>query len=357
MSPGESMKSAVLSVSFALLLAVAGLMLPASVQAQFGRAPTVKVASAEMRTMAPSMKIAGTVESRSSAVLAAEVEGRLVEVAEVGTRVEKGETVARIEDTALTLRVSELEAEIRRGESRIQYLNSELVRVERLAETNLAAVSQIDETRSDRDMALADLEVTRSRLEQLRDQIERTRIEAPFSGVVVERLARAGERAGSGAQVVRMVDPDALEVVARAPLRYYQFVDPGDAVEIAAGGQTFHAPLRSKVSVGGENLHVFELRLDIQQPLPVGQSVRVTIPTAAVSEVLAVPRDALVLRTTGATVFVVNEDDTARQVNVTTGNGQGDWIEIAGSVLPGERVVIRGNERLQTGQSVSVSES
>src|SRR5690625_7754033 len=77
MSPGESMKSAVLYVSFALLLTVGGLMFSASVQAQFGRAPTVKVASAEMRTMAPSMKIAGTVESRSNAILAAEVEGRL----------------------------------------------------------------------------------------------------------------------------------------------------------------------------------------------------------------------------------------------------------------------------------------
>src|SRR5690625_7959864 len=102
-----------------------------------------------------------------------------------------------------------------------------------------------------------------------------------------------------------MVVPDALVVVARAPLRYYQCVDPVDAVEIVAGGQTLYAPLRSKVSVGSENLHVFELRLDIQQPLPVGQSVRVTIPTAGVSEVLAVPRDALVLRTTGATVFVI----------------------------------------------------
>src|SRR5690625_1448645 len=343
---------------FALLVSVSmAALLPAAVGAQPGGAAPVKVALAEHREMTPAMQVPGTVLSRFDAVLSAEVDGRLLEVADVGTQVAKGDAVARIEDTALKLRKAELEADLRRGEARLSYLESALARVERLAETNLAAVSQIDETRSDRDMALADLEVTRSRLEQLRDQIERTRIEAPFSGVVVERLARAGERAGSGAQVVRMVDPDALEVVARAPLRYYQFVDPGDAVEIAAGGQTFHAPLRSKVSVGGENLHVFELRLDIQQPLPVGQSVRVTIPTAAVSEVLAVPRDALVLRTTGATVFVVNEDDTARQVNVTTGNGQGDWIEIAGSVLPGERVVIRGNERLQTGQSVSVSES
>src|SRR5690625_3328401 len=203
--------------TFALLVSVSrAARLSAAVSAQPGGAAPVEAAMAEHREMTPAMQVPGRVLSRFGAVLSAEVDGRLLEVADVGTRVSKGDAVARIEDTALKLRKAELEADLRRGEARLSYLESALVRVERLAETNLAAVSQIDETRSDRDMALADLEVTRSRLEQLRDQIERTRIEPPFSGVVVERLARAGERVGSGAEVVRMVDPDSLEIVARS---------------------------------------------------------------------------------------------------------------------------------------------
>lgn len=339
-----------------LIVAAVGLVLAAPLWGQFGGEPTVEVAVAEQREMAPTMQVSGTVLSRSDASLSAEVEGRLVQVADVGTRVEEGGVVARIEDTTLTLRLAELEAEIDRGESRLVFLNTELNRVERLAETNLAAASQIDQTRSERDMAKSDLAVARARLAQLKDQIERTRVRAPFSGVVVERVARTGERVSVGARIVRLVDPESLEVVARAPLRYYRYVQPGDELRVDAEGEVFEAPLRTVVSVGNEDLHVFELRLDIDRPLPVGQTARVTIPTAELREVLAVPRDALVLRGSGTAVFVIEEDGTARRASVSTGIGQGDWIEVAGPVQAGDRVVIRGNERLRDGQTVEIQE-
>lgn len=331
-------------------------LLGAQAEAQLGQAATVRVETAQHREMMPTMQVAGTVLSRSDATLAAEVDGRLIEVADVGTSVAAGDVVARIEDTVLRLRLQELEAELNRGQARLQYLESALARLEQLALTNLAAMSQLDETRSERDMALADQAVTGSRLEQLTDQIDRTQIRAPFPGVVVERLARIGERVGTGAQVLRLVDPEDLEVVARAPLRYYRFVQPGNDFAVDAQGLYFEAPLRTVVSVGSENLHVFELRLDIEEPLPVGQSVRVTIPTANLREVLAVPRDALVLRGSGTAVFVVDEGNQARQAQVVTGIGQGDWIEVAGPIQPGDRVVIRGNERLSDGQTVLVQE-
>jgi len=102
---------------------------------------------------------------------------------------------------------------------------------------------------------------------------------------------------------------------------------------------------------------VFELRLTMIESLPVGQTVRVTIPTADVREVLAVPRDALVLRGDGIAVFIIDEDNTARRIRVTTGIGAGDWIEVMGPIQAGDKVVIRGNERLRAGQSVLIRES
>ncbi len=339
------------------IVALAALMLTGTTWAQFGAAPTVEVISAQQREMAPTLQVAGTVLSRSDAGLSAEIEGRLVAVADVGTRVAEGDVVARIEDTTLQLRVAELEAEIARGDARLQFLDAELGRVRRLAETNLAAVSQIDQTRSERDMASSDLDVARARLAQLEDQIERARIRAPFPGVVVERVARAGERVGVGTLVLRLVDPDHLEVVARAPLRYFRFVQPGDELTVDTGSEVFEAPLRTVVSVGNEDLHVFELRLDIKRPLPVGQTARVTIPAAELREVLAVPRDALVLRGSGTAVFVIEEDGTARRATVSAGIGQGEWIEVAGPVQAGDRVVVRGNERLRDGQRVEIRES
>jgi len=329
--------------------------LPAA--AQFGQSAPVTIGEARVITMAPTMQVAGTVVSRADAVLSAEVEGRLIEIADVGTRVEAGAVLARIEDTNLRLRLVELQAEMRRAQARLRFLDAELVRFERLAETNLAAASQIDQTRSERDIARGDQAVIQARIDQIEDQVQRTELRAPFPGVVVERIARAGERLGIGEGVLRLVDANDLEVVARAPLAFYRFVRPGDELAVSAGEQMLHAVLRTLVSVGDESRHVFELRLDLGESLPVGQTVRVTIPTADVREVLAVPRDALVLRGDGAAVFVVDADNTARRIRVTTGIGDGDLIEVFGSIQPGDRVVTRGNERLRPGQAVSELDS
>ena len=77
------------------------------------------------------------------------------------------------------------------------------------------------------------------------------------------------------------------------------------------------------------------------------------MPTAAAREVLTVPRDALVLRREGASVFRVNSDMTVNKIPVITGQGSGPLIEIIGDVDPGDAVVIRGAERLDEGMSVT----
>ena len=325
--------------------------------AQGGGASPVELDTARLTTMAPTMQVAGTVVSRSDAVLSAEVEGRLLMVADPGTRVDEGDIVARIDDINLRLRVTELDAEITRAEARLRFLEAELARFERLAETNLAALSQIEQTRADRDVAASDLTVVRSRRQQIEEQLTRTTLRAPYPGVVAERISQTGERVAPGTRIVRLVDSSNLEVVARAPLNYYRYVQPGDELPVTAAGRVINAPVSRVFSVGDENRHVFELRLTMAELLPVGQTVRVTIPTADIREVLAVPRDALVLRGDGIAVFIIEEDNTARRIRVTTGIGSGDWIEVIGPIQAGDRVVIRGNERLRAGQSVTVRES
>jgi multidrug efflux pump subunit AcrA (membrane-fusion protein) len=77
------------------------------------------------------------------------------------------------------------------------------------------------------------------------------------------------------------------------------------------------------------------------------------MPTADVKRVLAVPRDALILRREGASVFTVASDMTVEQVRVITGLGDGNYIEIIGDLTAGDRVVTRGGERLNSGMKVS----
>ncbi len=191
-----------------------------------------------------------------------------------------------------------------------------------MAESNLAAVNKLEETRSDRGVASGDLNVAKSRLAQIQDQLSRTRIRAPFEGIVVERLMMPGERVDAGDNVVRMVDQQSLEVVARAPLKYYRYLQPGQDLEIRAGDMIDSGKVRTVVAVGSENTHQFELRLDIPSNLyPVGQTLRVAVPTSNVRDALIVPRDALVLRAGGITVFVIDQENMSKQVEVTTGIG------------------------------------
>lgn len=336
----------------ALILAA---FLAGSAWGQDAQSALVKVAAAEMKRVAPVTLVPGTVISRSDAQLAAEVEGQLIEVAEVGDTFEAGAVVARIDDTRLRLLMQELEAEITRAEARVRFLESEAERFARLAESNLAATTQLESTRSDRDVALGDLEVARARLAQNADSLKRTQIRAPFSGTVVARLKMPGENVAEGERVVRLVDQGRLEVVARAPLEYYAFTRPGQLLEVRAGARSTTAEVRTVVAVGDEDTHQFELRLDLEGRIyPVGLTVRVAVPYDDLRDALTVPRDALVLRPDGQSVFVIDGENHAQRVVVTTGVGAGDDIEVIGEISAGDRVVVRGNERLQAGQSVSI---
>jgi RND family efflux transporter MFP subunit len=337
---------------------LAVLSMPAMVSAQMGGPALVKVATASVKDIAPVTLVPGTVVSRNDARLSAEVEGRLTMVADVGSAVLGGDPVAVIEDTTLRLYAAELQAQVTRAEARLGFLESEEKRFARLAESNLAAITQLEQTRSDRDVARGDLAVAKARLEQTEDQLARTTIRAPFNGEVVERLMTPGERVVVGSNVVRLVDQQNLEVIARVPLEYMPYVQRGQLLDLRGGELRTLGTVRTVVAVGSENTHQFELRLDLDgQSYPVGQTLRVSVPTSDARQALTVPRDALVLRPDGQSVFVVDANNEARQIDVTVGVGQGEDIEVLGAIAPGDRVVIRGNERLQPGQAVNIMDS
>ena len=67
-----------------------------------------------------------------------------------------------------------------------------------------------------------------------------------------------------------------------------------------------------------------------------------------------VARDALVLRANETFVLKVGDDETAQRVSVRTGSAQGDLVEVIGDVASGDRLVIRGGERLAPGQKVRI---
>lgn len=319
--------------------------------------PAVVVREARLTELAPSVDVPGTVYSRFDARLASELPAKISWIAEVGTMVEEGDTVARLDDISYRLLEMEAQSRVAKEQARVTFLRSEKKRLESLAESNLSAKSQLDQTTSDLTVAESDHAIAEAQLGQAKVAMYITEIRAPFNGVVTERLRSIGERLSVADEVIRLVDPDSIEVVARAPLNTVHFIKEGDVLELHNDYRDDEGSVRTIVPFGNPQSHMFEVRLSVDPEIwTVGESVRLSMPTAATKEVLAVPRDALVLRREGAFVFRINDDTTAEQVNVMTGLGAGSLIEVIGDLRPGDRVVIRGAERLQNGTAVNIGE-
>ena len=318
---------------------------------------SVVVDRARMMHMAPSVDVPGTVVSRFDARLASELSAKIEWIAEVGTEVAKGDTVARLEDFTFRLYEMEAEARVSKEKARVTFLISEKSRLEQLAENNLSAKSQLDQVTSDLAMAESDEMIAEAQLGQAKVAMYITEIRAPFDGIVTERLRNIGELLNIADELIRLVDPNSIEVVARAPLNTVNFIELDDELELHNDYRDGEGTVRTIVPFGNPQSHMFEVRLNVDPDVwTVGESVRLSMPTAVAKEVLTVPRDALVLRREGTFVYRIDDELKAEQVNVITGLGAGKLIEVIGNIKPGDRIVVRGAERLNTGAMVQISE-
>ena len=326
-----------------------------SAHAQFGRAADVVVEKVTMQMLAPSVDVPGTVISKFDARLASELSARITWIAEVGTHVEEGDVVARLEQVNYQLLEMEANGEVQREEARVEYLESEVARLQRLATENNAAKSLLEKTISDLGVAKGDLEIAKANLGRAKVAMYTTQIRAPFSGVVTERLRNLGERLNVADEVIRLTDPDSIEVVARAPLNTVNYISVDDELSLHNDYRSDTASVRTIVPFGDPESHMFEVRLDVSPDTwVVGESLRVSMPMSEAREVMTVPRDALVLRRSGSSVYRVSDDMKAERVSVVTGAGAGAFVEIAGSLQPGDQIIVRGAERLADGDSVNI---
>ena len=86
----------------------------------------------------------------------------------------------------------------------------------------------------------------------------------------------------------------------------------------------------------------------------VGTAVDVGLPSAEARSVVAVPRDAVILRREGDFVLRVDPAGKAERLAVKTGAAVDDLVEVSGDVRAGDRLIVRGGERVEPGQAVSV---
>ena len=315
----------------------------------------VTVAAVVPGNVAATFAATGTVVSRNDARLAAEVAGRLDWVAEPGARIAKGAPVARVDARALELQLRENDAQISRLTANADLLNTQLSRLTALPK-GIASQSQIDEASARLAMARHEVDQARATRESTRHSIARATIRAPFTGYVAERVRQLGEFVAAGTEVLRLTDTENVEVVARVPVAEAGHLAVGQVVTVHNAGKDQPSKIRAIVPAGDERTRMSELRIAMTgSPWPIGSAVRVDLPAARQAAGLMVPRDAVIVRADGAHVFRVAKGDVAERVPVRVGNGDSQRVEVSGSLAAGDRVVVRGGERLRQGQPVKVA--
>ena len=334
-----------------LILALAGL--PASA-ADSPPVPVV-VTTARAENFAVSIAATGTVVSRNDARISSEVGGTLAWIAEPGTVVRRGDTIARLDPARLSLELRDNQAALKRLDAQLALLTTQRARLENLVGQSLVSRSQLEEAESREQMAQQDVEQARVARDRAALDLDRATVRAPFAGIVAERVQQSGEYVASGAPLLRLVNDRELEVVARAPLISADSVVAGAKVRLVDGDRKTAGTVRAVIPVGDDRSRMVELRIALaDRSLRVGAPVRVEIAPQNPRAVVTVPRDAVILRQGASYVMRVRSDNTAERVAVNLGPGRDNQVQIDGTLRAGDRVIIRGGERLEPGQSVKV---
>ena len=341
------------------LAAAAVLVLASTAVAQGPPPKIVEVATVVRSEIAPTISVPGTIYSQNELQITAGIAGQLEMVTEPGTTIRKGEAVARIDDTTLLLQRAEQEALLQRAEINVRQLDSDLRRQRELGDSNLVSEFQLEQTEANRDLAISDANITRVRIRQIDDQIRRAQTMAQFTGIVTERLRRAGEHVARGEVLARMTDLNNMEVRAYVPLRHLSRTSVGGKISIFLGDDRHDGVIRALIPTGDIRSQTFEARIDLpesaREAWGVGQLVSVAVPIEAGQAVLTVPRDALILRQNGQYVYRINAENRAERIYVELGDSEGELIAVSGALQEGDSVAIRGAESLTEGAEVRVT--
>ena len=317
---------------------------------------TTEVRSTEMRD---TVRLPGDVAAHVEALLASEVAGLVVDLpARDGTRVRRGDVIARLRSDALELRLEAARGQRTEAKARLDRAERQLGRARDLIASDAIAPEQLDD-------ALSEFNAWQGRQQQLDAEIarieldiERCAIRALFDGVVVEERTQVGEWIDVGAPVVAVVAVDELEVHVDVPERFFAQLRPGITVHVSfesIPGRIFDARLAAIIPRANANARTFPVELALKDPdarIGIGMLANVDMPVGEPRAAVVVPKDAVVSGPQGRVVWLF-EDGNVRSVPVRTGDAVGAWIAVEGEVGEGDVVVVRGNERLRPGMAVT----
>lgn len=263
--------------------------------------------------------------------------------------VEEGDIVSK-DKQLLTLESSDQDLAAKRALARLEREKNNLSRAQELFNQNMLPEDEFQQIQ----LSVRDSEL---QLEQAELALHRTRITAPFKGFISERYVNSGSRIDPSRPLFKLVDDSEIQLevwVNEADLGALQIGLIADVKKSSNSKQSYKAKLiRISPVVDptfGKLKATFKL-LDISSDLKPGQLVELYLVLETHSNVLIIPKRALVYESGIPTVYI-NYDNLAFRRLITLGLETGENVEVLGGIAEGELIIVDGQSTLRDSSKV-----
>lgn len=318
---------------------------------------TVSSATVKEEDWAPVLSAVGSLSAVQGAIIAAELGGVVSEI-----KFENG-GVAKKGDVIMKLDASQEEALLRSSEAEAELARQDLERTRGLASEKVVSKAELDaaESKFNRLNAVVD---------QMRSNIRKKTLVAPFDGQLGIRQVNVGQMINAGQQVVPLTSLDSLFADFALPQQYLGQLKPGLEVHVttdALPGRVFSGKLTAINSMVDSSTRNITLQATLENPdhaLRPGMFAKAEVTLPEKHKTLVIPGSAISYAPFGDSVFVIDkqkddktgkESQVIRQQFVRVGEARGDFVAITQGLKDGEVVVGTGVFKLRNGMTVTVN--
>ena len=320
----------------------------------------VRVATVQSAQLHWQASVPGVIEAFRKAVVAAEVDARVVaRSVEPGDSVQAGQPLVLLDDERARIARDQAAAEVRRSEANAAQADSELIRGRDLFARQFISEDRLDALRFAVRRNRAQVVAAQAQLEAAQRALADTTVRAPFAGTAEQIHVQVGDYLKRGAAVATVADFSRARVRAGVTASEAGRLAGAQTAELALdalGGRRLSGRIQSvaRLSEPASGTYPVEIWVEDQEGvLREGMVATVHVPYAAVDSPASVPAEAVFRRGGTMHVFVV-ESERAHLRPVRTGRTGGDQVEIIDGLATGETVVIDGQFALRDGAQVTI---
>ncbi len=285
----------------------------------------------------------GTVEAVNQATLSAQTAGRIAAIDfDVDDRVPAGAVIVRIRSTEQVAGLTQAQAALKEATAREAEAQANYRRISDMYQRKVVARATFDEATTARDAAVARLDAAKAGRDSAREGVAYTEIRAPYAGVVTRKLTQVGEFVAPGTPLMVVASLDALRVVAEVPQSVVAQVRKAGKAVVYVDGRRIEATGLTLYPSARPETNTFGVRVDLPPDVPglaPGVFVKLGLVTGE-SDLLLVPRGAIVERSEMRAVYVVAADGRVSLRQVRLGRTRGDSTEILAGLATGDQVAV-----------------